>query len=204
MADLYRIRIVLLPWGAFRYRVPPHDGTGVVSQRACPTPARDAAFLASSGACAQRSSLAPGSVPSLGKPGDPPVALSVAAPGTTTTGTTARDTVTGTRVIPPPGLGSASPARLHARAGRIKVRSGEPRVRSGVAMMIEGARPRLPRPVSVLAMFGDGHRTAVSGCWGTRSVAYRASDRIEENGQGTLRASLECVGIFWVMQPHVR
>jgi hypothetical protein len=71
------------------------------------------------------------------KPGRPPVGGSSAAvPGTTTTGTAAPATATGT--TPETGTtmpASVWPARLHARAGRITVRPGAPRVGSGTAMM---------------------------------------------------------------------
>ena len=74
---------------------------------------------------------------SLRKPGRSPVGGSSAAvPGTTTTGTAAPATATGT--TPETGTTmpvSAWPARLHARAERIMVRSGAPRVGSGAAIM---------------------------------------------------------------------
>jgi retron-type reverse transcriptase len=71
------------------------------------------------------------------KPGRPPVSGSSAAvPGTTTRGTSAPATATGT--TPETGTrtpASAWPALLHARAGGIKIPPGAPRVSSGTAMM---------------------------------------------------------------------
>jgi RNA-directed DNA polymerase len=71
------------------------------------------------------------------KPDRPPVCVScVAAPGTTTHGTSAPDPATGT--TPATGTrtpASGWPARLHARAGRVKARPGAPRLRSGTVMM---------------------------------------------------------------------
>ncbi len=79
----------------------------------------------------------------LPRPGRPlPFASLAAAPGTTIRGTSAPGTATGT----PPETetqtpASASPARLHARAGRSNDHPGEPRVRSGSAMMTPGTSP---------------------------------------------------------------
>ena len=130
-----------------------------------------------------------------GKPGRPPAALSVAVPGTTTTGTTAPATATGTTTVPVRGLGSVSPARLHARAGWVKAQSGVPRLRSGVAMMTRGASgltPVLPAPVLVLrwttgAGTSRGHPAGrVSAiCVHSRFHFYRRKNRFIGQVQGS-------------------
>ncbi len=88
------------------------------------------------------------------EPGRPPLCVSSAAlPGTTTRGTSAPATATGTTPETATRTrASAWPARLHARAGGITVPSGVPRVRPGTAMMSGAARRHPLETASALAL----------------------------------------------------